>query len=498
MLVQDLLKENVGRYPDKTAVHSEEGSCTYGELDRLSDNLANNLVSLGAGYHDRVMVHLPNCIEAVVSIFGILKAGCTFIVVNNQTKPHKLGYLIRDSGSKILITTAQKRSELEEGLEDITFIIIGEGFHALVEGSEDKVKPTPIDNDLAAIIYTSGSTGDPKGVMLSHLNIITASASIIEYIENVPEDRILSALPLSFDYGLYQAVMSIRFGGTLYLERSFVFTHVLLEKIQDHRITGFPIVPSVIPLMKRLRSLDDYDLSSVRYITNTAQVLSRSDIEYLGAAFPDASIFPMYGLTECKRVSYLDPGKVSRKPESVGGPMNNVEVLILDDDFNKIDEPGKVGELFVRGPNVMIGYWNKPEETARTIVEGFYPGDRLLRTGDLFYRDDEGDLFFVGRRDDLIKIGGEKVYPREVENVVSGMDGIIEAAVIGVDNRILGTALKLFVTADGSVTRENVMAYCMNNLENYMVPKSVTILDRMPHNDNDKIDKLALKRSCDE
>jgi acyl-CoA synthetase (AMP-forming)/AMP-acid ligase II len=357
--------------------------------------------------------------------------------------------------------------------------------------------PTPyknIDLDLATIIYTSSSTGIPKGVMLTHLNMISAATSITTYLENVPEDIIINVLPLSFDYGLYQVLMAFKFGGTVVLEKSFTYPYEIIKQMVKEKVTGFPGVPTIFVILLQLEDLEKFDLSSLRYITNTAASLPVTHILRLREIFPQARLYSMYGLTECKRVSYLPPEELERRPGSVGKGMPNEEVWIVDEMGNRVG-PGIVGELVVRGSNVMKGYWGDQEATNRALKPGIIPGEKVLYTGDLFKMDEDGYLYFVGRKDDMIKSKGERVSPKEVENAIYGMEGVAEVAVIPVPDDILGQAIKAYVVPkNGYVMNEkDLFLHCKKTLEEFTIPKYFEFRNSLPKNASGKIDKLTLK-----
>jgi acyl-CoA synthetase (AMP-forming)/AMP-acid ligase II len=328
--------------------------------------------------------------------------------------------------------------------------------------------------------------------MLTHLNMVSAATSITTYLENREDDIILSVLPLSFDYGLYQALMAFKIGGTLVLERSFTYPHAVLERVVREKITGIPLVPTMAAILLQM-DLSKYDFSSLRYVTNTAAALPVEHIRKLRGLFPHVTLFSMYGLTECKRVSYLPPEQLDIRPGSVGKGMPNEEVFVVDDAGRRV--PAEViGELVVRGANVMKGYWQLPEETAKKLRPGPVPGEMMLYTGDLFRTDDEGYLYFVGRKDDIIKSRGEKVSPKEVENVLCSHPAIAEAAVIGVPDPVLGEAIKAIVAlrSDAQATEKEVLRYCAQHLEDFMVPQIVEIRATLPKTSNGKINKREL------
>jgi len=352
--------------------------------------------------------------------------------------------------------------------------------------------PNPnIDLDLACLIYTSGSTGEPKGVMSDHSNMVFAANSIIEYLENKDDDIVIDVLPLSFDYGLYQLIMVVAFGGTLVLERSFAYPAAVLQRIEKERVTGFPGVPTIFAVLLRM-DLSQFDLSSLRYITNTAAALPPAHITELSKRFPSCRIYSMYGLTETKRTLYLPPDQIQHRPESVGIPIPGTEAWVEDEAGHRLG-PDEVGELVVRGRHVMRGYWGDPVASAERFRPAPIPGERLCYTGDLFRMDAEGYFYFVGRKDDIIKSRGEKVAPKEVESVIYALEGIREAAVVGVPDPVLGEAVKAFVVADSAEMDERrVIAHCKAHLEDFMVPKYVEVRAHLPKTSSGKIAKREL------
>jgi long-chain acyl-CoA synthetase len=512
--VEYFLEASASRLPEKVALVCGGRRHTYAAIDRDCNKLARRLVEAGVSRGDRVAIYLENSVETVISIFATIKAGAVFMVVNPTTKSDKLAFILNNSRATALITDRRRKAVVTEIADRTphTRVVVLTGvaddpsladtaieakqllsFEDAIQSTHDGSKPEnrSIDIDLAALIYTSGSTGTPKGVMLTHLNIVSAATSITTYLENVEDDIILNVLPLSFDYGLYQLLMAFKMGATLVLERSFAFPHAVLETVVAERVTGFPIVPTISALLLQL-DLGKYDLSRVRYITNTAAALPTKHILELRARLPHARLFSMYGLTECKRVSYLPPDQIDVRPTSVGRGMPNEEVYIVDDQGNRLKTG--VGELVIRGSNVMKGYWEMPEETARMLRPGALPWEKVLYSGDLFRMDEEGYLYFLGRKDDIIKTRGEKVSPREVENVLYELSGVSEAAVVGVADGILGQAIKAVVTLKpgAQVTEQDVLRHCSQRLENFMVPKVVEFRAAMPKTSSGKIDKKTL------
>lgn len=504
MLVQEFLSGSAARFPEKAALVCDGRRLTYADLDGLSDRLGNALVEGGVRRGDRVVLHLPNSVEAVVGIFAVLKAGGTFVALNPSVKAEKLTYILNDCQARALLL--QDRTPGLEGLwEAVPSLVLGIGCGGtgtpadprlrcfedlLVEAPAGPPACRAIDLDLACLVYTSGSTGEPKGVMCDHSNVDFASGAIMTYLGNRPDDVILSALPLSFDYGLYQLLMALRMGGTLVLERSFLYPTVILHQIQAERATGFPGVPTIFAMLLQ-KDLRAYDLSSLRYLTNTAASLPPSRILELQAAFPRVAIYSMYGLTETKRTLYLPPEQLSRRPGSVGVPIPGTEAWLEDEAGHRVP-PGGMGELVVRGRHVMRGYWGAPEATARRFRPGPIPGERLCYSGDLFRQDEEGYFTFLSRKDDVIKSRGEKVAPKEVENVLHMLPGVT-AVVVGVPDTTAGEVVKAFVVARGApLTEAQVIAHCRAHLEDFMVPKYVEFRSDLPRTTSGKISRLGL------
>jgi acyl-CoA synthetase (AMP-forming)/AMP-acid ligase II len=345
------------------------------------------------------------------------------------------------------------------------------------------------------LIYTSGSTGQPKGVMASHANMVAATSSINAYLNNTEQDVILNVLPLAHGYGLSQVLLAFQVGATVVLESGFAYPARIVHLLQKERVTALPGVPTFFALLLRYPELFQVPFADLRYITNAAAALPTSHIQQLRAVFPNAQILSMYGQTEAlPRVAYLPADDLDRRPDSVGIAIPNTETYIIGEDGQRL-EPGEVGELVVRGSNVARGYWRAPELTAQRFRPGPFPGETVLHTGDLFRKDQHGYLYFVGRKDDMINTRGEKVSPREVENAVCHMDGVAEAAVIGIPDAVFGHAILLVVASRPGfeLTDRAVRAFCMKTLDDYMQPKYVDIVSELPRNENGKVDKLGIR-----
>ena len=510
MLLEQFLEQTASRLPDKVALICGNRRVTYREIEVDANRLAHGLMARGVQRGDRVVVFLDNCVEAAVAVWGILKAGAVFVMVNPTTKADKLTYLLNNCRCTAMIAQPGRLRGYETCWNETPHLthVIGVGGSdipgcthpvsawqdILSEQTEHSEPPAKrcIDVDLAALVYTSGSTGNPKGVMLTHHNMVTANRAITAYLRNTQDDIVLNVLPLSFDYGLYQWLMCCNYGGTLVLEKSFTYPHATLEKIVQEKVTGFPIVPTIVAILLQM-DLAKYDLSKLRYLSNTGAAFPIEYIQKLRKLIPGVTIFSMFGLTECKRVSYLPPEEIDRRPGSVGKAMPNCETMIMDE-AGKLLGPGEVGELVVRGSNVMRGYWESPEETARRLKPGRIPHETWLYTGDLFRTDEDGFLYWVGRKDDIIKSRGEKVSPREVEDVLVQHPSIAEAAVVGISDPVLGQAVRAVIRLqpDCLLTARDVQSHCRQYLEDFMVPQQVEIRDTLPKTPNGKIDKKLL------
>ncbi len=521
-LVHNYLSCTARLYPDKAALIADEKRLSYNKLNCHSDRLANFLKKLGIKRQDRIIIYLDNSIESVISIYGILKASCIFVVLYNAIKPRQLKYYIDDSGAALLITHVDKANDAKDALdgneEGHKIIWVGNSekipkklssisyeWDAIFSGYEHKGKNSflssvsennipIIDMDLAGIIYTSGSTGKPKGVMSPHLNMKAAAQSVITYLGNTDHDIILNTLPLSFSYGLYQILMSVMFGGTVVLEKNFLYPHKVLKLIETERVTGIPIVPTIVAMLLQMNNINKYDFSSLRYITNAGAALPVEHIKRFRVLFPHVNIYSMYGLTECKRVSYLHPEELDKRPSSVGKAMPNCEVFILNKD-GKYAAPGEVGELVVRGSNVMQGYWNDHELTSKTFRPGKLLGDIWLYTGDYFRKDEEDFLYFVSRKNDIIKIKGERVSPLEIESLICEIEDVIEVAVVDVPDYISGQAIKVYavLNKECKLTKNDILKYCAQNLESYKLPKYIEFINELPKTSSGKINKTVLK-----
>jgi long-chain acyl-CoA synthetase len=509
MRVEDFLRHSAARLPDKTALVVGERRISYAELDGLSTSLAAGLAANGVRRDDRVLIYLDNGWEAAVAIFAVLKAGATFSPINPSTKPDKLAFIAGNCEARAIITQSRLAGAVAQA------IVEGAQFSAIISAGDSALLPQAvqletllaasaqapihggIDSDLAMLIYTSGSTGRPKGVMMNHRNIEAAATSITTYLENTEDDIILNVLPLAFDYGLYQLLMAVKLGATLVIEKSFAFPAAIFEVMRREKVTGLPLVPTMAAMILNMKDLVPGSFPDLRYISNTAAALPPAHIERLRVLLPGTTIFSMYGLTECKRCTYLPPSRLDDKPGSVGIAIPNTEAFVVDDEGQRV-APGEIGQLVIRGPHVMQGYWQNSEATEKALRPGPNPWEKVLYTGDLFYADDEGFLYFVGRTDDIIKTRGEKVAPKEVEAVLVSCPGVVEAVVIGKADPVLGHAIHaIVVKSDPDLGERDVIRHCARHLEDFMVPKSIEFRDSLPKTDTGKVSRRLAAESLE-
>lgn len=503
MLLQRLLENSARRLPEKTALVSAGSRWSYAEINRRANLLARDLQQQGIVRGDRVAVFLDDPVDTVLSVFAILKAGGIFALIGPGTKAEKLRFMLEKCGARGILTDAP-RWPLAASLKI-------PGLHMWLAGEEplgdpemrlpriwatpgpDTAPPNPsIDQDLAAIVFTSGTSGRPKGAMLTHANMRATAASIVTYLENTESDVLLNVLPLAFGYGLYQILTAFQVGATVILEKMPAYPQPVLETMRQEQVTGFAMVPTIAAVLLSL-DLRPCLPPSLRYLTNAGAAIPVEHLRKFRAAWPGVRFYSMYGLTECQRASYLPPEEADERPGSVGRGMPNCEVFLVDETGRRVP-PGGSGELVVRGANVMQGYWDDPEETARTLRPGVHPWERLLYTGDLFRSDADGYLYFLGRRDEMIKTRGEKVSPKEVEDVLHRLEGVAQCAVVGVPHPVLGQAVRavIYPQPGSSLTRQQVLEHCQQHLEPFMVPRFVEFRSDLPTNESGKVVRRAL------
>lgn len=511
-LLHHLVQATAHRSPRLSALSYRGDVLDYAALNERIDAAATGFAALGLKRRDRVAVYLEKRFETVIAIFGAAAAGGVFVPINPILKPHQVGYILRDCNVRVLVTSKSRISNLRHEIErcsDLDRIVCvdtdegasigrvkGMSWDALITSRQSPAVPL-IDADMAAILYTSGSTGNPKGVILSHRNLVAGARSVSQYLRNTADDRILSVLPLSFDAGLSQLTTAFTVGAKATL-LNYLLPRDVIRICAEERVTGITGVP---PLWFQLAELEwpKESSDSIRYFANTGGHMPRRTLDQLRLAMPKAKPYLMYGLTEAFRSTYLDPAEVDRRPDSIGKAIPNAEVLVVRPN-GELCDANEVGELVHRGALVAMGYWNDPEKTAARFrptpgqPTGIPLPELAVWSGDQVRRDEEGFLYFVGRLDGMIKTSGYRVSPTEVEEVIFATSLVGSAAVVGVPHPTLGQGIIAVVTPpiSGTVDEDGLMHECRRLLPQYMVPLVVFERATLPRNPNGKIDRNQL------
>jgi acyl-CoA ligase (AMP-forming) (exosortase A-associated) len=515
--LHDLLLNSVDRYPDRIAVVEGDNEYTYEDLDRQSNSLCAALQEAGVRKGDRVGVYMEKSWEAIVAMLAASRAGAAYVNINPLFKPPQVAYVAQDCDVRVMIGDSAKLGDLEAGTISGTAFYKGEvqgeetagGLRDLAEvlGSGDAPKEAPqvSEVDLGTILYTSGSTGMPKGVATSQRNIVVGAQIVSTYLNNTKEDRILSALPLNFDAGMSQFTTALRVGATLVLQRSRL-PGDLLRALRRHGITGLTGVPPLWALLLRgARAIEEEPLEDLRYIANTGGRIPQANLDELRRLLEPAGtkIYLMYGLTEAFRSTYLPPEEVDRGSTCIGKAIPDTEILVINKDGQEC-APGEVGELVHRGPTVAMGYWGKEEATRKAYRPNpvappeLLDVERVVYSGDLVKRDEEGFLYFLGREDAMIKSQGYRLSPEEVENLLIGSGHVREACVFGIPDPDLGHQVMAVISLkdgrDESATEE-IREYVINNGPPYMVPKEIFVQDELPKTGSGKIDRKGISNA---
>lgn len=511
MLLHELIGITATRTPAADALQFRDEVWSYDRLNSEVQNFARCLSGLGVGRADRVAVFLDKRFETVVGTFGTAAAGGVFVPVNPILKPAQVGHILTDCNVRVLVTSAARLAALSDVLgdcPDLKHVVLIDGdpadhssaaqaIHAWADLDPTGTPSTVIDDDMVAILYTSGSTGRPKGVVLSHRNMVAGAISVSSYLENVPEDRILCVLPFSFDAGYSQLTTAFRAGACAVL-MNYLLPNDVVKTAAKQRITGIGGVP---PLWNQLAGLTwpEEAVASMRYFTNTGGHMPRATLDRLRASLTNAKPYLMYGLTEAFRSTYLPPEEVDNRPDSMGKAIPNAEIQVVNEngELCAADEPG---ELVHRGALVSLGYWNDPERTAERFkpVPGQLPGlpmtEYAVWSGDTVRRDTEGFLYFVGRRDEMIKSSGYRISPTELEEVVYSSGAVSEAVALGLPHPMIGQGIVIVATPppEGALDADAVIAACRAALPQFMVPQAVVERASLERNPNGKIDRKKL------
>jgi len=513
-LLHEMLDATAAARPDAPAITDRTKTLAYAQLWHEVGAAASGLIELGVQRGDRIAVWMPKRSEKVVALYAAMVAGGVAVPVNALLKAPQVAHILRDSAARVLVTTSARLNDLAREMPGLA------GLRALVTVDESsqvthlpctrlgwsdlltappRCGPTSIDADVAALFYTSGSTGKPKGVVLSHRNMVAGARSVASYLGNAHDDRLLAVLSFSFDYGFSQLSTAFSVGACVVLLDYMVPQEVLLT-LERERITGLAAVP---PIWIQLADLQwpTGVRDNLRYITNSGGSMPRTTLAKLRQALPRTRVFLMYGLTEAFRSTYLPPEEVDRRPDSIGKAIPGAEVLVLRPDGTPC-AAGEPGELVHRGALVSLGYWNDPERTAERfrpvppVVSGRPLPELAVWSGDIVRRDAEGFLYFIGRRDEMIKTSGYRVSPTEIEEEAYATGLVADAVAIGVPHAHLGHAIVLVAAAPqaGSEDTASLLTALRRRMPRYMVPLAVEWRETLPRNANGKFDRALLRQ----
>jgi len=513
LLLHQLIERASQQNPDSVALHFKSETLSYAQLNQAINQLANGLLKSGLARKERVAVLLPKRFESVIAFFAIAKAGGVFVPLNPLLKPAQITHILNDCNARILITAKNRLPALAPELtncHDLHSLVLLEDDEADIDSgltclswnrllSDETQLPTSpsIDMDMAAILYTSGSTGKPKGVVLSHRNMVSGAHSVAEYLQNHAGDRLLAVLPFSFDYGFSQLTTAFSVGASVVL-MDYLLPRDVIRAVAKYRVSGLAAVPPLWNQLSKLPWPEDAQ-TSLRYITNSGGAMPLQTLADLQAALPHTQPYLMYGLTEAFRSTYLPPEQIAHRPESMGKAIPNAEVMVVREDGSPC-APGETGELVHRGSLVAMGYWNDPEKTAERFrpVPGEDPALPLSETavwsGDQVKMDEEGYLYFVGRKDEMIKTSGYRVSPTEVEEILYRSGLIAEAVALGIPHPMLGQAIVAVISPldSNKVDVEALRQICVQQLPNFMVPAEFIVQHDLPRNPNGKINRRLL------
>jgi acyl-CoA ligase (AMP-forming) (exosortase A-associated) len=495
VLMHDLL-EDAGN-DDRVALIQGERRLTYADLRALVRLYAAALQAAQMKRGDRVAILLPKSVEECAAIFAVSVAGGIFVPINPLLQPAQVSHILRDCEASVFLTNAKFRDTHGAAVSDLpalTMLDVG----ALTAPRGQDVPPSPaIGEDLAAILYTSGSTGRPKGVMLSHRNLIAGTRIVRSYLRIDADDRILSILPLSFDYGLNQLLTAMEQRASLVL-LTFRFGDEIVRALRDHGCTGLAGVPTIWSILTRAAPLlPKTPLPRLRYITNSGGAVPSATTARLRELLPDTSIYLMYGLTEAFRSTYLPPEEVDRRPTSIGKAIPECEVFAVTADGRRA-QPGEPGILVHRGPTVSLGYWKRPEDTARVLrpnplLPADCGADIVCYSGDLVTQDEDGFFYFVGRDDAMIKSSGYRISPTEVEEVLMATGQFRQIAVIGLPDTLIGQRVHAVAVGRGeSIDAREALSEASGKLATFMLPREIELVTELPVTPNGKIDYKTL------
>jgi amino acid adenylation domain-containing protein len=515
-ILQQLLQKSAARYPEKLAVWARGRSLTYRELDQRSNQLAHLLQQRGVRKGDRVGIYFPKCVESLVAMLGVVKAGGVYVPLDPQAPADRIGYIIGNCGIRVLITREDKRRGLDAGtLESLSFTVLvaeapkssnGDGVLPWTILSQFPLDHAPkvvlTETDLAYILYTSGSTGRPKGVMLTHQNALTFIEWCADIFKITSEDRLSNHAPLHFDLSVFDVYNALEAGASVYLitEDLALFPAKLASFIETQGITVWYSVPSALTLLLLHANLSAEKLQRLRIILFAGEVFPMKYLQQLAQLLPHVDLFNLYGPTETNVCTYY---KVERERLAgmdklpIGIACENTEVFAVSDQNEIVTEVGGTGELYVRGPAVTYGYWGDTEKTRKMVLPNtFQPNfeEKMYRTGDLVQLAEDGNYYFLGRRDSMIKSRGYRIELGEIESALLSHAAVKEAVAIPIPDEIVGSRIKAVVAFhDGTtLTAPELQSYCGSKIPRYMIPEAIEFRDELPKTSTGKVDRVQL------
>jgi amino acid adenylation domain-containing protein len=516
-LVHHYLEDSAARLPDKTAVMDRDRSLTYAELDARAGQVANLLRSLGVGNGDRVGMYVPKSLESVVAIYGVLKAGATYVPLDPSAPAHRIGYIAGNCGIRVMVTASAKQrawaAVKSEGADDLAHMIVlnteetkrevpGVALHTSLEVDTQPTE-TPdtgtVQQDLAYILYTSGSTGDPKGVMLSHLACRGFVDWAAEEYGVVESDIVSSHAPLHFDLSTFDLYAAAKAGATLVLvpPKLSVFPIEIVKFIDQHGITVWYSVPSILTMLVEHGNLAVGSLHSIRELLFAGEVFPTKYLSRLMKLMPHARFSNLYGPTEtnvCTAYTVPKPPPEDGPTISIGRGIANVDTFVVDEDLEVV-EPGSVGELLVRGPTLMRGYWGDLERTSQRLIRDPREpefGDPVYRTGDLVEEMEDGNYRFLGRRDNQIKHRGYRIELGDIETAVNAHPDVVECAVVAVPDELVSNRIHAFVSVKADIAEAEMIKHCGELIQKYMIPETWYMRETLPKTSTGKIDRKGL------
>ncbi len=508
MLIQEYLHNSAERFPDKAAIIHAGRETTYGEILRQALSVSQWLIKRNLQPGDRVAILIDDPSEYVIAYFSILMAGGVVVALNTQTSSRTLKYIFNDCRISIVLTHIKFIKYIRECADEVPDLRL----LALLGYKKDAVQNLQFtcadlkeaqnfsfqnsmadhafsDSDISQIIYTSGTTSKPKGVMLRHSNLTANSRSITEYLKLGPDERHMVVLPFFYSFGNSVLLTHFAVGATLVVHQSFLYPKVVLDMMVNQKVTGFSGVPSTYAILLNRSPIRDYTFPQLRYLAQAGGAMSPKLAIELKSLLPDVDIFIMYGQTEASaRLSYLAPWDLLRKAGSIGKAIPGVTLQVLDKQGVPV-KVGETGEIVAQGKNIMAGYWNDPTKTKQVLKKGG------LWTGDLARIDEDGFLYIVSRKNEMIKSGAHRIGPKEIEEVILEHVAVHEVAVLGIEDMILGETIKAAIVLNTDVvcTKKNILAHCHKNLPAYKVPHQIIFYEQLPKTASGKVKKHELK-----